>query len=120
MGMVCNRILLVECYSILIKFTEHIPLSSQRNLRTGQVCRNASYLLASFFYSIDAYHSRYSGGKAGESPVSFVGKGVTFDTGGISIKPSTVSESVSQGPAVVELDEPGDETYARRHGCVAI
>jgi leucyl aminopeptidase len=28
------------------------------------------------------------GGTAGEAPVAFVGKGVTFDTGGISIKPA--------------------------------
>lgn len=31
---------------------------------------------------------RWNGGKAGEAPVVFVGKGVTFDTGGISIKPA--------------------------------
>lgn len=31
---------------------------------------------------------RWEGGKKGEQPVAFVGKGVTFDTGGISIKPS--------------------------------
>ncbi len=30
----------------------------------------------------------YYGGKKGDTPVAFVGKGVTFDTGGISIKPS--------------------------------
>ena len=31
---------------------------------------------------------RYDGGKAGTAPVAFIGKGVTFDTGGISIKPA--------------------------------
>ena len=31
---------------------------------------------------------RYSGGASGEAPVAFVGKGITFDTGGISIKGS--------------------------------
>ena len=31
---------------------------------------------------------RWSGGKEGEPPIAFVGKGVTFDSGGISIKPS--------------------------------
>ena len=31
---------------------------------------------------------RWNGGKAKEAPVAFVGKGVVFDTGGISIKPS--------------------------------
>ena len=30
----------------------------------------------------------YRGGRAGQKPVALVGKGVTFDTGGISIKPS--------------------------------
>ena len=30
----------------------------------------------------------YNGGKRGEPPVALVGKGITFDTGGISIKPA--------------------------------
>jgi leucyl aminopeptidase len=30
----------------------------------------------------------YKGGKAGDAPLAFVGKGITFDTGGISIKPT--------------------------------
>jgi len=30
----------------------------------------------------------YKGGKAGDAPLVFVGKGITFDTGGISIKPT--------------------------------
>ncbi|MEL6968361.1 MAG: leucyl aminopeptidase [Pseudomonadota bacterium] len=30
----------------------------------------------------------WNGGKKGEQPVAFVGKGVTFDTGGISLKPA--------------------------------
>lgn len=30
---------------------------------------------------------RWNGGKPGEAPVVFIGKGVTFDTGGISLKP---------------------------------
>jgi leucyl aminopeptidase len=31
---------------------------------------------------------RWNGGKAKDKPVAFVGKGVVFDTGGISIKPA--------------------------------
>ncbi len=31
---------------------------------------------------------RWNGGPAGAKPVAFIGKGVTFDTGGISIKPA--------------------------------
>lgn len=31
---------------------------------------------------------RYNGGKEGEAPIAFVGKGVTFDSGGLSLKPS--------------------------------
>lgn len=37
---------------------------------------------------------RWNGGEKGASPVVFVGKGVTFDTGGISIKPAAGMESM--------------------------
>jgi leucyl aminopeptidase len=37
---------------------------------------------------------RWNGGKQGEAPVAFVGKGGTFDTGGISIKPAQGMESM--------------------------
>ncbi|AZI37372.1 putative cytosol aminopeptidase [Caenibius tardaugens NBRC 16725] len=37
---------------------------------------------------------RWNGGKPGEPPVAFVGKGVTFDTGGISIKPAAGMEDM--------------------------
>jgi len=36
----------------------------------------------------------YRGGKASDKPVVFVGKGVTFDTGGISIKPSATMDEM--------------------------
>ncbi len=37
---------------------------------------------------------RYQGGKANQAPIVLVGKGVTFDTGGISIKPSSGMEEM--------------------------
>ncbi len=37
---------------------------------------------------------RYDGGKKGEAPVVFIGKGVTFDSGGISIKPAAGMEQM--------------------------
>jgi leucyl aminopeptidase len=37
---------------------------------------------------------RWNGGKAGEAPVAFIGKGVCFDTGGISIKPAASMEEM--------------------------
>jgi leucyl aminopeptidase len=37
---------------------------------------------------------RWNGGEAGATPTVFVGKGVTFDTGGISIKPAQGMESM--------------------------
>ena len=37
---------------------------------------------------------RWSGGKRGDAPVAFVGKGVCFDTGGISIKPAGSMEDM--------------------------
>jgi leucyl aminopeptidase len=37
---------------------------------------------------------RWNGGKQGGTPTAFVGKGVTFDTGGISIKPAAGMEAM--------------------------
>ncbi|MEZ5695123.1 MAG: leucyl aminopeptidase [Sphingomonadaceae bacterium] len=37
---------------------------------------------------------RWNGGNAGQAPTAFVGKGVTFDTGGISIKPAAGMEDM--------------------------
>jgi leucyl aminopeptidase len=37
---------------------------------------------------------RWNGGKRGEAPVAFIGKGVCFDTGGISIKPAGSMEDM--------------------------
>ncbi|OCJ18224.1 leucyl aminopeptidase [Rhizobium sp. AC44/96] len=37
---------------------------------------------------------QWKGGKSGESPVAFIGKGVVFDTGGISIKPAAGMEEM--------------------------
>ena len=47
-------------------------------LSVGQGSRKESQLVV----------MKWNGGKKGEQPLAFVGKGVTFDTGGISIKPS--------------------------------
>ena len=37
---------------------------------------------------------KWNGGKAGHAPIAFVGKGVCFDTGGISIKPADGMEEM--------------------------
>ena len=37
---------------------------------------------------------RWNGGKKGEPPLAFIGKGVTFDTGGVSIKPAAGMEDM--------------------------
>ncbi len=37
---------------------------------------------------------RWEGGKKGDAPVAFIGKGVTFDTGGVSIKPAAGMEDM--------------------------
>jgi leucyl aminopeptidase len=47
-------------------------------LGVGQGSRHASRVVV----------MRWNGGKSGTAPVAFVGKGVCFDTGGISIKPA--------------------------------
>jgi leucyl aminopeptidase len=37
---------------------------------------------------------RWEGGKKGQQPIAFIGKGVTFDTGGVSIKPAAGMEDM--------------------------
>ncbi len=37
---------------------------------------------------------RWNGGKKGDTPIAFIGKGVCFDTGGISIKPAASMEDM--------------------------
>ena len=37
---------------------------------------------------------KWNGGEQGAAPIAFIGKGVTFDTGGISIKPAAGMESM--------------------------
>jgi leucyl aminopeptidase len=37
---------------------------------------------------------RWNGGKKDDAPISFIGKGVTFDTGGVSIKPAAGMEDM--------------------------
>ena len=47
---------------------------------------------------------RWNGGSEGDAPLAFIGKGVTFDTGGISIKPAASMEDMKWdmgGSAVV-------------------
>jgi leucyl aminopeptidase len=53
-------------------------------LGVGQGSRQPSRLLA----------IRWNGGKKGQKPTVFVGKGVTFDTGGISLKPGAGMEDM--------------------------
>ena len=39
---------------------------------------------------------KHNGGPADEAPVAFIGKGVTFDTGGLSLKPSSSMERMKE------------------------
>ncbi|TVS10732.1 MAG: leucyl aminopeptidase, partial [Wenzhouxiangella sp.] len=53
-------------------------------LAVGQGSANPSYLI----------HLKWRGGKDGDSPFALVGKGITFDTGGISLKPRDLMEQM--------------------------
>ena len=53
-------------------------------LGVGQGSRRESKLVA----------MEWNGGKKGDAPIAFVGKGVTFDTGGISLKPAPGMEDM--------------------------
>jgi leucyl aminopeptidase len=63
-------------------------------LAVGQGSENPSYLVV----------MHWDGGEPGDAPLAFVGKGVTFDTGGISIKPAAKMDEMKMdmgGAAVV-------------------
>lgn len=64
--------------------TEMAELGMGALLGVGQGSERESKLLA----------IRWNGGKAGERPTCFIGKGVTFDTGGISLKPGPGMEDM--------------------------
>jgi hypothetical protein len=52
-------------------------------------------------------------------PLAFVGKGITFDSGGVSLKPSAVQPSFFTSLSfisVLSLSGTGNETHARRYG----
>ena len=53
-------------------------------LAVGQGSANPSYLI----------HLSWRGGQADEAPLALVGKGITFDTGGISLKPRELMEQM--------------------------
>jgi leucyl aminopeptidase len=50
----------------------------------------------------------YKGGKPGDKPIVLVGKGVTFDTGGISLKPAAEMDEM-------KYDMCGAAERARHH-----
>ena len=63
-------------------------------LAVAQGSENAPYVVV----------MHWQGGEAGEAPIAFVGKGVTFDTGGISLKPPPKMDEMKMdmgGAAVV-------------------
>src|SRR6056297_3866249 len=53
-------------------------------LAVGQGSTNPSYLI----------HLRWRGGNSDQQPLALVGKGITFDTGGISLKPRDLMEQM--------------------------
>src|SRR6478672_4707400 len=47
----------------------------------------ARKLAKDYQFEVEVLERKHMGGKAKDAPVVLVGKGITFDTGGISIKP---------------------------------
>ena len=58
------------------------------------------------------HHPRYRGGKGGDKPVVLIGKGITFDTGGISLKPG-------EGMDEMKFDMCGAASGDRHHADAA-
>ena len=59
---------------------------------------------------------RWNGGKKGTPPVAFIGKGVCFDTGGISIKPAAGMEDMKGDMAGAGLRRRADARARRPQG----
>lgn len=63
--------------------------------------------------------SRYNGAAEDAQPLAFVGKGITFDSGGISLKPPAVESILSFNRASRStFISAGDEVDAWGHGYV--
>jgi hypothetical protein len=60
--------------------------------------------------------SIYKGGPIEALPLALVGKGITFDSGGISLKPGAVRQIALSSPCRAEPPLTANETDARRHG----
>ncbi len=76
-----------ECAKELKKYGIDIDILDEKQMKklgmnallgVGQGSENDSYVVV----------MKWQGGKKDDKPLAFVGKGVTFDTGGISLKPS--------------------------------
>ena len=67
---------------------------------------------------------RWNGGTAGEAPVALLGKGVTFDTGGISIKPAAEMDEMkfdmSGAASVLGVDDQGVVEAGKRADIIAM
>ena len=84
------------------------PISRRRALRNVAA---SSFAVSPF---LQGFAARAKDKK--EAPLAFVGKGVTFDTGGISIKPSLNMEDMKTdmgGSAVVVIPTAAESSYNR-------
>jgi leucyl aminopeptidase len=64
------------------------------NVCTPTHLANQAKELGKTYKSIKVITMEYKGGKSGSKPYVLVGKGVTFDTGGISIKPAAAMDEM--------------------------
>ena len=90
------------------------PLSQQGSLK----CMSNRTILS--LWRLMSQCSHYKGATEGAQPLAFVGKGITFDSGGISLKPGAVEYILFSNQACRSTNSfrPGDEVDAWRHGCV--
>ena len=82
----------IEVEVLKVKDMEKLGMGSL--LSVGQGSDKESYMVI----------LKYNGSKESEKPVAFVGKGITFDSGGLSLKPSSAMDTMKcdmSGSAVV-------------------
>lgn len=76
--------------TLLVPRVANIPFRDQGNQRTSQVPRNVNASLLSYGSSLTSPRHYNGAPSPNDRPIALVGKGITFDSGGISLKPGAV------------------------------
>lgn len=92
---ICNPVYLFEQAQLLVNDYDSLSLESVNEKQMADLQMN-SYLAVGRGSDNESIMSiiKHQGGPAGQAPIVLVGKGLTFDSGGISIKPGEAMDEM--------------------------